>query len=348
MAVDVIRAVEEMDRIILQAERETTLALRRYLEEAHRRIQRQLSAQLDPDTIKALAREGRVFREARARAILAQLDASLQALDLGTSTSGGLGIMRDVITLGQQEGHQQVGLLLERLGDDAAHLALATQVNFAAIEAQVANSAARLTRYGAQTVDKINQAVINGLVEGRGPRRIAYDVRRAVLGDPNAKPLYRRGVDSLGRERNLLVQGRGGLAFQAETIARTELISSLEDARQSSMREADITMALWVATPLDNTCEYCAARDGHVYKLSDIVLPAHPRCRCATSPIRREWIEGGLVDLDSVREHQQQTRDAFREAHGDRKRFATGPTPFEKAQGWTKAPKPAWTTSGGW
>lgn len=323
MAVDITRVAEQLDKTIARSERETVQAIRRYLEESHRRLQQQLRT-LYSDAASETRTAGRVFREARARALLAQLDTALESIRLGSPGTGVPKVMRDVITLGQTEGPAQVAELVSRL--DTGALGIAADVNFAAIEAQTANSVARLTRYSNEAVEKINQAVIDGLARGKGARQVAREVRAAVIGQP--------GV-------------RGGLAFQAETIARTELISSLESAREEAMTTAGIEYALWQATDSDRTCRWCAARDGNVYKLSDLIIPAHPRCRCLSVPVRPEWLRDGTIDVGAVREHQVETRRVFEKAHGVEAQYATGPTAFEKAAGLSSKPKAFWTPQGG-
>lgn len=318
--VDVVRVAEHADAALRRLERPHTANLRRYLNEAHRRVQRDLRSlySLALDETKL---ESRVFREARARAILVQLDATLATLDLGSPSTGVPRAMRDVVVLGSETGLQRVAELLAQFSDLGA-LGIGAQMNLPAIEAQVVNSAARLTRYSAQAVDKINQAVIDGLVQGKGARVVARDVRAAVIGEP--------GVP-------------GGLAFQAETIARTELMSSLEIAQQEAMWEAGIDMAVWIATPDERTCEFCASRSGEAYALDDLILPAHPRCRCTSTPIKREWLEAGYVDVAALRAHQADVRAEYELAHGKDARYTNRPSPFEGAAGLEQRPAAVWT-----
>lgn len=335
MAVDIVRAAEQMDRTISRSERDTVQAIRRYLNESHRRLQAELR-ELYQQAAADVVNEGRVFREARARQLLAQLDTALDSIRLGNPGTGVPRIMQDVIILGQREGPQQVAELVAQLETQGTALGLSASVNLAAIEAQAANAAQRLTRYSNEAIDKINQAVIDGLARGRGVREVQREVSKAILAPDALRPGER------------IPRGRpGGLAFRAETIARTELISSLESAREDAMREAEIELAMWVATESEATCEWCASRDGQVYKLSDIILPAHPRCKCVTSPVRREWLADGTIDTTAVEKHQRDTRRIFEEAHGKEARYATGPSAFEKAAGMTSKPKAVWTPAGG-
>lgn len=336
MSVDVPAAVERMDGVIRRREREHVAALRAYLNEAHRRFQRDFR-RLYPDALDEVRGLSRVFREARARALLTNLEASMDALRLGSHPSGVPRVMRDVITLGREEGPRQVASLLEQLEERPGALGLAATVNVEAVSAQVANSTQRLARYSTEAVERINQAVIDGLARGSGVREVSRDLKRAIIAPSSLRPGER------------IPTGKsGGLAFRAETIARTELVSSLEEARESAMRDADVNMVLWVATDDDRTCQYCAGRDGNVYRLRDVWLPAHPRCRCATAPVRGEWLNDGTIDTAAVARHQRETRRIYERAHGRNAAYATGPSPFEKAAGVTRKPKAAWTPLGGW
>lgn len=336
MALDVTRAAEELDLIIARRERDAVLALRAYLDEAHRRLQRDIR-RLYPGTLDDVRNQGRVFREARARALLVQLETALEALRLGNPGTGVPQAMRDVILLGRREGPQHVAELVAQLEGAPGALGLAADINFTAATAQTENAVRRLTRYSDEAIERINQAVIDGLVRGSGVRDVSREVRKAIIAPDTLRPGQR-----------LPTGKRGGLAYRAETIARTELISSLEDAREEAMREASIEYAMWVATEDDRTCYWCAGRDGNVYKLTDIILPAHPRCRCVTTPVRPEWLDEGIIDTEAVAEHQRETRRIYEEKHGRDARYATGPTAFEKARGMTSKPAAAWTPSGGW
>jgi SPP1 gp7 family putative phage head morphogenesis protein len=319
------RVVEQTSRALQRLELEQLRGLRAYLEEAHRRLTRQLRALYSP-ALAGLTAESRVFREARARALLTQVDAALDALRLGSPATGVPTVMRNVIVLGRQQEAVQTRAILQELAraspvpleEVERLLRMSASVNIATVEAQVANATARLVRYSAEAVDRINTAVVNGLVQGSGWRPVAREVRRAVIGEP--------GVP-------------GGLAFQAETIARTELISSLQDARDDRYEAAGVKRVIWFATEDERTCEYCGARSGQIYDLSDVIIPAHPRCRCVASPVTREWVDAGVISASDLGEHRAAVRAEFERANPG-KGFATGPSPFERAAGRTAAPRP--------
>lgn len=329
------RVVNQTDRAIRRLEAERITALRRYLEESHRRLRERIRVGW-PAALENVSGTSRVLREARARAQLVQLQAALDALRVGNAQTGVPQVVRDLVVLGQTESLAQQRAILEEVARAArarnagtatletieALTRFSAGVNVAAVEAQVANAAARLTRYADATIDRVNQAVVDGLVRGSGWRPVAREVRAAVLGDPNAAAT------------------RGGLAFQAETIARTEMVSSMQDARNRYYEEQGIDLVIWYATEDERTCAFCGARSGNVYKRDDVVIPAHPRCRCVASAARQEWFDLGILDRDDLAQHRSDVLEAFRAEHGDTARFATGPSPFEKAAGRTSPPEP--------
>lgn len=330
------RVVTQTDRAIRRLEQERIMALRRYLEESHRRLRERIRVGW-PAALEGVSGTSRVLREARARAQLVQLQAALDALRVGDPSTGVPALVRDMVVLGQTESLKQQRAIIEEVARaararNAGTAALETiealtrfsaGVNVAAVEAQVANASARLVRYADATIDRINQAVVDGLVRGSGWRPVAREVRAAVLGDPNAAGT------------------RGGLAFQAETIARTELVSSMQDARDRYYEEQGIDLVIWYATEDERTCAFCGARSGNVYKRDDVIIPAHPRCRCVASAFRPEWAELGIVDMDDLAKHRADVLEQYRAAHGDTARFSTAASPFEKAAGRTSPPTPA-------
>lgn len=349
MSANLLRVVDETSLALQRLEATQLNALRGYLEESSRRLQVELRRAW-PAVLEETAMASRIVREARARALLLQVDTALEALRLGPAT-GVPDVMRNLIVMGRTtEATQTQAFLAEMiraagstvvLSELEALVRMSTAVNMTAVEAQLANASARLYRYGAQAVDKVNQAVVDGIVRGSGWRPVSMEIRDALTGDPAARPLRRTGLDSMGRVRkDLLVRGSGGLAFQAETIARTELISSLQDARDERYRAAGIDQVIWLATQDDRVCIHCGVRSGNVYRRDDVVIPAHPRCRCVASPIKQSWVDAGVVDLNDLSDHRAGVARNFEAATGkplvDRGQL----TPFERANGATQPPRP--------
>ena len=204
------------------------------------------------------------------------------------------------------------------------HVAQTTRVDFAAVEAQVANSAARLAKHSAEAVTKINQAVVDGLIRGSGVQQVTKEVREALVG--NTK------------------NPGAGLYARAETIARTELQSATHDARTRQYEEQGVKLVQWVATEDERTCEWCGARHLNVYELGEAEIPAHPNCRCTAVPFRRNWTEEGLIDVQRDAKSQNAV-DELLSANGGAPRY--GATPFERANG-RSAATAVWTPRSGY
>lgn len=338
MPLNLERIVEQMSRVATAANEPQVRDILRYMEETERRLRHELRVGW-PDATDS----SRIFQEARARSFLDQLEPAIAGLRVSQPGTPVYEATRDAIMVGREQASAQTREFLELIGEQSGvpysaaemqeMIAFSTQINFDAVQAQVQNAAARLHRYEEQTIDKVNQAVVNGMITGSGWRGPAMEIRQALIGDPKGNPLY----DETGRR---LVQGSGGLAFQAETIARTEMISSLQDARDTYYDQMNVEMGIWWATEDERTCRFCGARSGQIYRRDQVIIPAHPRCRCALSPFRWEWVAMGIIDLDELAEHRASVLTEFRKEHGEDARFATGPSPFEKAAGMTEAPEP--------
>src|SRR5690606_3284823 len=95
---------------------------------------------------------------------------------------------------------------------------------------------------------------------------------------------------------------------------------------------------LWVATMDDRLCAFCAGRAGRAFKIEDIVIPAHPQCRCTMVPIKQEWIDEGLVDEEWFIEHRKEAESMLGEGVAPR----TDLSPGEKYVGRAEAPQPVW------
>jgi len=318
--VNVERIVERADAIL---SREEAAQVRRLREISNRTYQR-LAAEVRrrwPDALADVAQAGsRTFAEARARALLTQMAALLDALDYGRPESGVPPLVRDMVIAGQETGAAVAGELLSAYGTGTLAAAQTAAVDIRAVDAAVRNSQARLSRYGREARDKIEQSVVNALVQGQGSQRITRDIREAIRGDTAAP--------------------QAGLHARAETIARTELTSAKAEASRERYAEVGVEYIQWYATLDERTCPYCGHRHGKAYERDELVIPAHPRCRCYAAPFRREFTDAGLVDVDTWK-----SQEAEIEALVEKPK--SGATPFERANG-RDYPRAAWTPSQGW
>lgn len=99
------------------------------------------------------------------------------------------------------------------------------------------------------------------------------------------------GVDSRQLARTLkqrLPHINDAFRNRAETVARTETHIAAGEARERTFRRVGAGFVRWVATADDRVCEWCAPRMGALYYAGSVKTPAHPRCRCALSPITLE------------------------------------------------------------
>lgn len=113
-----------------------------------------------------------------------------------------------------------------------------------------------------QMATRMSRVLVDGLVQGKGPRDVARDLAREI---------------DIGRGR-------------AEVIARTELIRAhaegqLEALDQLGVEEVGVAVE-WVTAGDDRVCELCEPLEGVVMKLDEArgMLPRHPNCRCAWVP----------------------------------------------------------------
>lgn len=260
------------------------------------------------------------FAEARARALLAQLEVYVDAVNLGAARTGVPQSMRDLITEGHRHGLATATALLEGFGAARGLAAATAVIDWRAIEAASLNAAARLTAASEAAQAKIRQHVVEALVRGEGNAKVARRIRETLRGD--------------GRTPD------GGLWSRAQTIARTELATAKTTATEARYREAGVEMVQWFATEDERTCAYCGARHGNAYRLGEVTVPAHPSCRCFLAPFRREFVDAGLVDTEWWERSRREIEERV-------PTLRTGRTPFEAAQG-RDAPRPVWTPRSGW
>ncbi len=113
-----------------------------------------------------------------------------------------------------------------------------------------------LARHGQDFAERGAQLIAQGVLEGRPTSAMIRDLR-----------------DRLGIIRS-----------RAETIVRTESLRAYNTAATDYYRTQGIELVLYYATSDDRTCPLCTGRAGLIYRLGDIHVPLHPRCRCALAP----------------------------------------------------------------
>lgn len=131
-------------------------------------------------------------------------------------------------------------------------------------------------RYG-KVMNKVNGALLIGLLKGKGINEIAKDLRGVV-----------------GKE----------LASGSAMLARTEIQRAAAKAgKELYGRNKDIIKAeMWVGTLDKNICLVCANLDGRRFAVGSGPQPiddTHPGCRCLRTPITKSWRELG-INIDSL------------------------------------------------
>jgi SPP1 gp7 family putative phage head morphogenesis protein len=208
-----------------------------------------------------------------------------------------------MLTQATREGYDAAGDLNQAMSSEKLKPFSAVPTD--AIAAQASEGLARLKNHVAAFATKASAVVEQGLVQGWGPRKVARALRSEL----------------------------GVTASKAETIARTEVMSAYNSAAKTRYKKGGIEYGQWMATGSDRLCPVCADRNMRVYKLEDIVIPAHPRCRCMVVPYSPNWD----ADTEFTERYREQTIADLR-ATGVEPSGAV--SPFEKAAGMTTAPQP--------
>lgn len=105
-------------------------------------------------------------------------------------------------------------------------------------------------------VDKLTQALVNGVALGYNPRKTA----------------------------RLMANGLSAGLTKAMVIARTEQTRAYREATRSGYKQQGITQYQRMCALSDRTCAACLALDGKIYN-TDQIMHNHPLCRCFMIPV---------------------------------------------------------------
>lgn len=133
---------------------------------------------------------------------------------------------------------------------------------------------ALLDELGPQASQGAREALIRGIVAGRGPREIAREVRNAL----------------------------GTSLARAQTITRTEVLRAYrETSRRSYAANSDVVEGwIWHSALDRRTCAFCWAMHGTIHE-SDEQMATHPSCRCAMLPLAKTWADLGFTGVPESR-----------------------------------------------
>lgn len=249
-----------------------------------------------------LEQAGSISTLVRQGAIAAELGEALKFIDPAAAKElEALG--RDTIRQSGELGQQLAGDTLNYMGVQSTF----TTVPVGAVRNQAERFRERLVNYSDQQASSISAVVEQGLIQGWGTRKIE------------------------GQLRGL------GVSFKsnAETVARTEVMSAYNGAARSRYEQAGVAYIQWIATPAEGTCSLCYARNTKVWKITEAPsVPAHPRCRCTTLPV------SSLDQIDTAF-YESYSQDGLDDLARQKLQPDNGLTYWEKKAGATLA-KPVW------
>lgn len=135
---------------------------------------------------------------------------------------------------------------------------------------------------GAEVAEQARDALIQGMVLGKGPAWMARQVAPAL---------------DMPRHR-------------AVTIMRTETQRVYrEAARETYQANADVLQGwVWTASLTRRTCPACIAMHGTIHPVTE-TLDGHPRCRCAMVPRTPSWADLGVEGVEDARPPLESGKD---------------------------------------
>ena len=143
----------------------------------------------------------------------------------------------------------------------------------------------RLWMYHDQMKSDLSKLLQSGMIQGKGARQLAKDLRKYYYG-----PEY-------------LKNGKNGAVYNTERLMRTELARVQTEAQKQTFEKYGFKEYTFLA--LGNACDICKAIDGKHFKVKDLMPgenapPIHPHCRCSISAYEdTEEYEAWLDVLDN-------------------------------------------------
>ena len=101
---------------------------------------------------------------------------------------------------------------------------------------------------------------------------------------------------------------------QIEKIVRTEMATAYLEAQKRMTKRLNYQFIRWVATEDERTCPHCSSRSGLIFQVDEVVMPAHPLCRCAMVPVPDELVKNRddeLLNEDAWGEHRESVAREF-------------------------------------
>ncbi len=246
------------------------------------------------------------FATKRAALLIGEIRAAMNVLDPKSKRTKALKKeFRELMKLADINGQQLADQLIRSYEPDSPASTVSANLDVLGYVADEAYS--RLLRHGDQFASDAAVIIEQGIIQGWGSRKTA----RAMA--------TRLGVTK----------------SRAEMIVRTETAKGTTRAAKERYASYGVDLVMHISTLDLRVCKFCADRSGQIFNLEGYDPILHPQCRCLTNPIKQDWIEEGLVDFEWAQTHHD---EAIAKAGGAN----TGLSPFQKASGLSKPPKPYW------
>lgn len=134
--------------------------------------------------------------------------------------------------------------------------------------------------------------------------------RKAVVGLVTQGVANGWGPKRLGQE---LIRQLPQLYGEVEKIVRTEMSTAYLEAQRRMTQRLSYNYVRWVATEDERTCPNCASRSGLIFRLEEVVMPAHPLCRCSMVPVPNRLVEAQDAELLNEADWGQHREDVAAE-----------------------------------
>lgn len=114
----------------------------------------------------------------------------------------------------------------------------------------------------------LSRLLQQGMIQGKGARELAGDLRKYFIGEPRLK------------------NGKSGAKYATERLMRTELARVQTAAQKAEYEENGLDEYKFIAN--SKCCSVCQDMNGNKYKTIDMMPglnapPMHPHCRCSTA-----------------------------------------------------------------
>ncbi len=296
--------LDRYNQAIADQEAQTVARLNRALDAAYRDLERELRA-----TYPAIASNDTLLATQRKTLIVEQLGETLSVVSESDADYYQQSLT-DTLATANQTGRTLADELVLAIAPGSGVPELGN-INLEAAALQARDGFQRLRRYSDEFKDRASAVIEQGLIQGWGPAKVA-DILREQLKVTKSK---------------------------AETLARTETLSALNDAAQQRYAQNGIEHVQWICT-IGDVCKFCVARNAQVYPVGKVRVPCHPRCRCVLLPYRKSWADLGLTDEATIEDYH---RDRLSDLTKAGLKPDGGLTPFERAAGLTTPPTPVWS-----